>query len=159
MSMNDPLRIFITHSYQEHEEFTRVFEYLESRDNFFYENCSDPENKPAGGALEAVQEHLRNQIEKAEVVIFPVGMHAQDPNLYNFQLTVAQAFKKPILAIKSFGDTMIIPPEALKATNDIVEWNDRIITDTVRRLARGDASESDIIEFDIEGLDIPEIPK
>jgi hypothetical protein len=159
MSAKEPLRIFVTHAYQEHEEYARVYEYLESRDNFYYINCSDPENIPAGGEQEAVQEHIRKQIEPSEVVIFPVGVHAQDPELLKFQLMVAQVFKKPILAIKSFGDTMMIPREALEAADEIVEWNDRLITDTAKRLARGGGEEWDTIEFNVDDLDIPDLPE
>ena len=160
MSSNKPVRLFITHAYQEHEEYARVFEYLESRDNFYYVNCSDPDNKPEGGAKEAVQEHLRKQISAAEVVIYPVAMHNQDPGLISFQLTVAQAFKLPILAIKPFGETIQVPLKLLEPASEVVDWNDRVITDTLTRLARGGGSgDTDIIEFDIEGLDIPELPK
>jgi hypothetical protein len=159
MSAKEPLRIFVTHAYQEHEEYARVYEYLESRDNFYYVNYSDPENKPEGSDQEAVQEHLRKQIEPCEVVLFPVGVHAQDPKLLKFQLQVAQAFKKPILAIKSFGDTMMIPKDALEVADEIVEWNDRLITDTAKRLARGGGAEWDTIEFNVDDLDIPDLPE
>lgn len=157
MSAKEPLRLFVTHAYQEHEEYARVFEYLESRDNFYYVNCSDPDNKPQDGGLEAVQEHLRTQIEPAEVVIFPVGVHSQDTELLNFQLTVAQVFKKPIMAIESFGGTQAIPKQAMEAAAEIVAWNDRVITDTAKRLARGgDGGQWDTIDFDVDDLDIPE---
>ena len=159
MSSDNPLRIYVTHAYQEHEEYARVFEYLESRDNFFYVNCSEPDHRPGEGQ-DAVEEHLRNQIELSEVVIFPVGMHAQDTELFDFQLRVAQVFKKPILAIKAFGDTVMLPAKAMEMAKQIVEWNDRVITDAVKSLARGsDPGASDIIEFDMTGIDIPEIPK
>jgi len=160
MSAKKPVRLFITHAYQEHEEYARVFEYLESRDNFYYVNCSNPENKPEGGAKDAVQEHLRQQIRSAEVVVYPVALHAQDPGLITFQLHVAQAFKIPILAIKPFGETVQVPVKLLEPASEVVDWNDRVITDTLKRLAHGGGSgDTDIIEFDIEGLDIPELPK
>jgi Thoeris protein ThsB, TIR-like domain len=157
MSAKEPLRLFVMHAYQEHEEYARVFEYLESRANFYYVNFSDPDNKPQDGGLDAVQEHLRNQIEPAEVVLFPVGVHAQDPDLINFQLTVAQVFKKKILAIKSSGGTQAIPKQAMEAATETVEWNDRVITDMAKRLARGgDGAQWDTIDFDVDDLDMPE---
>jgi len=163
MSEKDPLRLFVTHAFQEHEEYARVFEYLESRDNFFYVNCSRPSDKPEGGAADAIQESIREQIKPCEVVVFPAGVYSQDPNLIKFELQVAQAFEKPVLAIMAFGGTQVIPKEAMEAASDTVEWNDRSITDAVKRLARGGGDDGDpmwdTVEFNIDDLDIPDLKK
>ncbi len=154
MTEKDPIRIFITHEFAPSDEYSRVFEYLESRDQFYYVNCSTPEDKPAGGR-EAIEESLRNQIKRAEVVIFPVGCIAESSPLLRFQFTVAQAFDKPILGIQSFGSTVTLSVQTLDICTDMVEWNDRIITDALRRLARDDESGSwDVIEFDTSDLDL-----
>jgi hypothetical protein len=154
MSEKDPIRLFVTHAFQEHEEYARIFEYLESRDNFFYNNCSDPEFELGPGGQEAIQEEIRRQIKQAEVVLFPLGVHAVKPQLIGFELQVAQAFKKPIIAIQAFGGTVNIPKQALEAADVVVGWDDRIIIDNIRQLARGvDKSQLDVIEFDLEGLD------
>ncbi len=151
MSEKDPIRLFVTHTFQEHEDYARVFEYLESRDNFFYVNYSDPYNKPEQGGQAALQEAIRQQVKLVEVVIFPVGMHSVNPQLIEFELQVAQAFDKPILAIMSFGGTLTIPTEVLARANETVEWNDHVIAETVRRLARGeDKAKWDVIEFDMD---------
>lgn len=151
MSEKDPIRLFVTHTFQEHEDYARVFEYLESRDNFFYVNYSDPYNKPEQGGQEALQEAIRQQVKLVEVVIFPVGMHSVNPQLIEFELQVAQAFDKPILAIMSFGGTQTIPQEVLARANETVEWNDHVIAETVRRLARGEENAKwDVIEFDMD---------
>jgi MTH538 TIR-like domain (DUF1863) len=149
MSEKSPLRIFVTHAFQEHEEYLRVFEYLESRDKFFYFNCSNPDPSLATGGEQAVQECLRSQIKSAEAVVFPVGLHAQNPRLIDFELNVAQAYKIPIIAIKSHGGTQSLPRNALLAATETVDWNDRLITDALRRHGRGeDIPKWDVIEFD-----------
>jgi hypothetical protein len=149
MSAKDPIRIFITHAFAEHEEYAQVFEYLESRDNFYYLALSDPEAQPSGE--EETQETVRQQIKNAEIVVFPFGVHMTSPKLIDFELRVGQAFKKPILAIKSFGGTQLVSDEASQAADEVVEWNDRIITDAIRRLARGeDTARWDVIEFDMD---------
>jgi hypothetical protein len=154
MSEKDPIRLFVTHAFQEHEEYARIFEYLESRDNFFYNNYSDPEFDPGPGGQEAIQEEVRRQIKQAEVVLFPLGVHAVKPQLIDFELQVAQAFKKPIIAIQAFGGTVNVPKQVLEAADVVVGWDDRIIIDNIRQLARGiDKSQLDVIEFDLEGLD------
>lgn len=149
MSATDPIRLFVAHNFEDHEEYAQVFEFLESRDNFYYVNFSDPENQPVG--LEPMQEAIRQQIKNAEIVLFPFGVHASNPQLIDFELRVAQAFKVPILGIKSFGVTQLVSDEALEAANEVVEWNDRVITDAIRRLARGeDTAQWDVIEFDMD---------
>ncbi len=147
MSATDPIRIFVTHNFEDHEEYARVFEYLESRDNFYYLNLSDPEARPNGP--EDAQETIRQQIRNVEIVLFPLGVHATNPQLIDFELRVAGAFKKPILGIKAFGVTQIVSDEAMQSADEVVEWNDRAITDAIRRLARGeDTAQWDVIEFD-----------
>ena len=149
MSETNPIRVFVAHAFQEHEEYARVFEYLESREKFYYQNCSDPDPSLAAGGQEAVQEAIRQQIRAAEAVLFPVGVHAQNPRLVDFQLKVAQAFDKPIIAIKSHGGTQALPRDALLAATEIVDWNNRLITDAARRHGRGeDIPKWDVIEFD-----------
>jgi len=149
MSELNPIRIFVTHAFQEHEFYTRVFEYLESRANFYYLNCSDLAASPAGGGEDALHEAIRKQIGDAEAVLFPVEIHAQNPRLIDFELTVAQAFKKPVIAIKSHGGTQSIPRDALAAAVEIVDWNDRLITEALRRHGRGEnVPKWDVIDFD-----------
>jgi hypothetical protein len=149
MSEKNPIRIFITHAFQEHEEYSRVFEYLESRDNFFYVNYSDPDGKPEHGGQEGMQEAIRNQIRRVEAVLFPVGIYSQDPRLIDFELNVAQAFDKPVIAIQAFGGTQALPKEVMAAAVETIEWNDRVIIDALRRFGRGeDVAKWDVIEFD-----------
>ena len=160
MSAKEPIRLYITHAFKPNEEYSRVFEYLESRDNFYYLNHSDPEKDVSAFTTEALQEEIRRQISPSEVVIFPAGCYADNPRLMDFILKVCQAFDKPILGIQGHGATINLPKEALEATTETVDWNDRMITDTAKRLARGGgAGELDTVEFDISDLDIPEIPK
>lgn len=159
MSEKDPIRLFVTHAFQENEEYARVFEYLESRDNFYYVNFSRPDDKPEGD-MEAIHESIRGQIEQCEVVLFPSGVHSQDPKLIDFELSVAQAFKKPIMAIMAFGGTQMIPQKAMAKATETVEWNDRAIIDTVKNLARGGGDQKwDVIEFDMDDPDVPDPPE
>lgn len=149
MSEKNPIKIFVTHAFQEHEEYSRVFEYLEARDNFFYVNYSDPDGKPEHGGQEGLHEVIRNQIKHVEAVLFPVGIYSQDPRLIEFELKVAQAFNKPVIAIQAFGRTQSVPKDAMVAAVETVEWNDRAITDALRQFGRGEnTAKWDVIEFD-----------
>ena len=50
MSQSNPVRIFITHAWENSDDYLRVFEYLESQRNFFYRNYSTPEGRPQGAS-------------------------------------------------------------------------------------------------------------
>jgi hypothetical protein len=151
MSESNPIRVFVAHVFAEYTDYLRVFEYLESRPNFFYLNCSNTGAKPAGPDSEAVKEALRRQIQLAEIVILPVALFARNPVLVTFQMDCAKGLKKPVLAIKSFGDTIAIQKSVLEKADEIVDWNDRAITDAIRRLARHEQTgQWDVIEFKLD---------
>jgi hypothetical protein len=83
--------------------------------------------------------------------IYPLDGLKESASLVLFQLTVAQSFDKPILVISSFGATIAMSKEMIDIASDIVDWNDRIIMDAARKLARGDHTATrDIIEFDTD---------
>ncbi len=152
MSEKDPFRVFVTHLFEENnEDYQRVFEYLESRDNFFYVNFSDPDSMPTAGGNEAVKEVLRNQIKEAEVVILPLAIFATNSDLVGFQLDYAQASKKPILGIQSFGGTVSIEKAVIDRCDDVIEWNERTIISGIKRLARNeDTAQWETIEFTLD---------
>jgi hypothetical protein len=149
MSEKKPFRVYVIHLFDENPEYLRVFEYLESRDNFFYRNCSEPAVQiKADNDLKA---EIRRQISTAEVVLFPVNLYAFNPVLVDFQLDAAKAIQKPIIAIKSFGETVMIKKAVLDKADDIVDWNDRAITEAIKTKARNDQSgQWETIEFKLD---------
>jgi hypothetical protein len=151
MSQDKPIRIYVVHAFSEHPDYLRVFEYLEGRPNFFYVNVSNPDAKLPDARPETAKEELRRQISIAEIVILPVQLFSTDPVLVRYQVDVARSTQKPILSIKSFGDTMAIPKAILDYSADMVDWNDRTIVDAIRRLARGeDTAHWETIEFKLD---------
>ena len=56
VSENNPIRVFVTHTFAETDDYLRVFEFLEANDNFFYLNVSKPENVPESGTVEALKD-------------------------------------------------------------------------------------------------------
>ncbi len=49
VSENNPIRVFVTHMFEEVDDYLRVFEFLESVDRFYYVNVSKPDNVPEEG--------------------------------------------------------------------------------------------------------------
>jgi hypothetical protein len=155
MTEKSPFHLFVVHEFREDAEYARVFEYLESRDNFFYLNYSNPEELPESSAVELLQEAIREQIKHSEVVIVPGGMLARQGGLIDFELVVAQAFNKPIILIQAFGATVALPKNLLDIAAEVVEWNERSIIDAIRRAARGeDTAKWDVVEFDLDDINL-----
>lgn len=151
MSEKNPFRIFVSHAFAEDEDYNRVFEYFESRDRFFYVNCSNPDNVPASGGMETLKDELLKQIKTAEIMVLPVGMYRKHTTLINYQMEAAKANQLPILAIKEFGGQMPDPPEIAKAVDQIVEWNDRAIAEAILYHARQEETvQWDVVEFDLD---------
>lgn len=151
MSEAKPIRIFVAHAFTEHPDYLRVFEYLESRPNFFYQNCSHPASRPAGEDSEQLKEELRRQIQLAEIMVLPVTLFAVNPVLITFEVDAAKGLGKPVLAVKSFGETVAIKKSLLDKADDIVDWNNHAICEAIKRLARNDNSgEWEVIEFKLD---------
>jgi hypothetical protein len=150
MSQDNPVRIFVTHTFAPNDDYFRVFEFLESSTNFFYRNCSSPELVPATGGTEALKDELRQQIKLAEVVVALDSAWSANRDLMVFQLNAAQAMDKPIVAMESFGSVEDIAEEIKARVNDVVPWNERMMVDIIRREARHEETTRwDVVEFDM----------
>ena len=150
MSERNPIRVFVTHSFSDHVDYHRVFEYLEAASNFFYVNCSAPDSVPATGGKEALKEELRNQIKSAEVVLVLSSLYAEHRDWITYQLDAAQALDLPIIALEPFGGVGQIPAEIAKRAAETVGWNERSIVDAARRQARHEETTRwEVIEFEM----------
>lgn len=150
MSEENPVSIFVTHVFEEDADYSRVFEYLESSTNFFYKNCSDPNNVPPSGGKEALKDELRSQIEQAEVVILPASMYTRHQDWISYQMIAAQATGTPIVALEPFGGVEEMHPDVSKRADGQVMWNERLIVDAIREHARGEnTTRFETIEFEM----------
>lgn len=150
MSQSHPIRLFITHVWDVSEDYLRVFEYLESANNFFYRNYSTPERPPVQDK-EALKEDLRRQIAPVECVIALPDAYERNQDLLTFQLLYAQASHKPVVLMKRFGSPAPVPKPLAELADEVVEWDERALVDAVRRQARHeDTARWDTIEFKID---------
>jgi hypothetical protein len=150
MSESNPIRIFVTHVFSEHPDYHRVFEYLESASNFFYTNCSKPDDIPVSGGPEAIKEKLLEQIRGSEVVVIVSTMFSENHSLITFQMDAAQAANLPLIAMEPFGGMGKVPAEVEARAAEVVGWNERLMVDVIRREARHeDTQRWDVIEFDM----------
>jgi hypothetical protein len=148
MSQQAPIRVFVTHCWQDSDDYSRLFEYLESARNFYYRNTSTPDKPPASGDTEAVREDLRQQINAAEIVVALASMYPGQPDLTIFQLNYAKSQKKPVLLLRPFGSRQELPRLLTDRSDESSEWEERGLVDAIRRLARHEnTARYDTIEF------------
>lgn len=148
MSEKNPIRVFVTHTFTENYDYLRVFEFLESMDQFFYLNVSKPEEMPTSGGLIAIKDELIAQIKECEAVIVLASLYAENTDLVKYQMDVAEANEKPCIAIRPFGGLAESPQELVDRANEHIDWNNREIVDALKRQARlEDTSRWDVIDF------------
>ena len=147
MSQRNPIKLFVSHAWEDDEDYFRVFEYLESDSNFYYQNYSTPDQRPMGDR-EALREDLRRQIAPAEIVVVPSGLCRKHGDLILFQMNFAKASDKPVLMLEPYGVKMQIPKALRDLADEVIAWDKRNLVDAIRRQARHeDTTRWDTIEF------------
>ena len=148
MSESNPIRVFVTHAFQETDDYLRVFEFLESADRFYYVNVSKPDNVPESGGIGAIKEELVAQIRESEAVIVLPSLYAEKESLGKFLMDAADANAKPMIAIRPFGGLQETPQAVVNRVREHIEWNDREIVDALKRQARGeDTARWEAVDF------------
>ena len=155
MSENNPIRVFATHTFEESDDYLRVFEFLESVDRFYYINVSKPEKIPMSGGLQAIKDELIQQIKESEAIFILPSLYQDKRDLVRFMMDVADANDKNMIAIKPFGGMAETPKEIADRAKELIDWNDREMADALRRQARGeDTSRWEVLDlpgFDADG--------
>jgi hypothetical protein len=151
MSHRDPIRVFVTHCFEESDDYVRVFEYLESARNFYYRNCGNLAQPEAARSQDAVREELRRQIGAAEVVIALSSLYSTQQDLLVFELNFAKASDKPVIFLPLFGREQ----PKLKTLDGLIDesiaWDERALVDSVKRQARHEETTRwDTIEFKLD---------
>ena len=148
MSEDNPIRVYVTHNFMETVDYLRVFEFLESVERFFYLNTSKPENVPKSGGIDAIQYELITQIKECEAVIVLASLYDEQTDLVLYQMDVAEAHGKPLIAIRPFGGMQETSPALVERVNEHLDWNEREMVDSLTRQARlEDTSRWDVVDF------------
>ncbi|MEO0422421.1 MAG: hypothetical protein AAF184_08820 [Pseudomonadota bacterium] len=146
MSESDPIRICVSHTWSEHDDYHRFFEYIGEVDSFFYSNLSKPLAEPPTSRLD-VEQRLGTQIEAAEILIVLVPVWEENAPLIELQIALARRHRRPIIALRASGAQTF--PKALETlVDDVVIWNERLIVDAILRHARGDhTNRFEVLDF------------
>jgi hypothetical protein len=146
----NPIRLFVTHSWEENDDYARVFEYLEAPGTFYYTNTSQPHAKRPIDK-ESEREDLRRQIAPCEVVIALPAAYRAAPELVLFQMTFAKAADRPVVAMENFGSTEPLAKAIKDLADEVSAWNERSLIDALKRQARHQESTRwDTIEFKLD---------
>jgi hypothetical protein len=155
VSENNPIRVFVTHVFEESDDYIRVFEFLESVDRFYYINVSKPENIPSGGGVEAIKDELIEQIKAAEAFVVVSDAYEKKGDLVSYMMDVAEANDIGMIAVRPFGGMTETPQNIVDRVDEHVEWNARKIVDTIKRQGRGEETARwevlDFPGFDADG--------
>ena len=151
MSQSDPIRVYTTHAWELSEDYLRVYEFLESARNFYYRNCSSPEQRPVDTSTEGQREELRRQMQNAEVVVALASLYSTQRELLVFQLHFAKAGNKPVVLLPGFGSEQVIPRAVTELADFQAGWDERALVDAIRLQARHEETTRwDTIEFKID---------
>jgi hypothetical protein len=146
----NPIRLFVTHAWEENDDYLRVFEYLEAPGTFYYQNTSQPQAKRPIDK-ESEREDLRRQIAPCEVVIVVPATYRSAQDLVVFQMAFAKAADRPIVAMENFGSMEPLPKAVKDLADEVSAWNERSLIDALRRQARHQESTRwDTIEFKLD---------
>jgi hypothetical protein len=150
MSRVNPIRLFVTHVWVEHDDYARVFEYLEASGTFYYVNTSQPQAKRPIDK-ESQREDLRRQISPSEVIVVLPAVYHIAPELVLFQMNFAKAADRPIVALEYFGSTDPLPKAIKDLADEVTAWNERNLIDALRRQARHEETTRwDSIDFKLD---------
>jgi hypothetical protein len=150
MSESNPIRLYAVHGWQQDEDYVRLFEYIESADNFFYRALSDPNaQSPKGDGAVARRALINDALTQAECVVCTAGTWDRYNDWARFTVETARSLDVPVVAIEHFGPkNMDIRLKGHAA--ETVGWDSRSIVDAIRREARHeDTTRFDMIEFDL----------
>jgi len=148
VSESNPIRVFVTHTFEESDDYHRVFEFLESVDRFYYLNVAKPENSPSEGGLDAIKDELIQQIKSSEAFVVVSDVFNKNPDLVSYMMDVAEANGIGMIATKPFGGMAETAPGVVERAQEHVEWNDRELVDAIKRQGRGeDTARWEVIDF------------
>ena len=120
--------LFISHSWNYNDSYTRLKNLLESRSYFSFRKYSVQSDEPKNNWTE-----IENNIKWSSIVILIAGMYASYSSSIKKELRLAKKYSKPTLAIIPWGSGK---SSDLKNECDcVVGWNTESIVKAIRDLA------------------------
>lgn len=127
--------IFISHSWDYSEHYEKIKNWLNESKYFSWSDYSVPLSDPLEEKDKIkLQYDLRKKISLCSCIIILSGMYVSYSEWIDFEINTALSFKKPIIAVKPWGQERI--PRIISEIADVVVgWNSSSIVDAVRAYA------------------------
>jgi hypothetical protein len=143
---SDPVRLFVTHRWTDHDDYHRFLEYIGEVDSFFYKNLTRPTEDRPGSRLKT-EEVLAQGIEAAEALIVLAPVWEEEPALIELQIALARRHRRAVIALRASG-SQTFPRELEALVDAVVIWNERLIVDAILLHARGDQTNRfEVLDF------------
>lgn len=131
-------RLFISHAWKYGDDYIRLVNLLNNAKYFSYYNYSAPSEKPlfplgTPYTNSDIARKITDKITPAQAVIVIAGMYAAHRYWMQYEIDEAVRLKKPIIAVKPWGNTLI-PTYVSNNATEIVGWNTDSIVSAIRRL-------------------------
>lgn len=130
--------LFISHAWKYGDEYDRLVELLDNANNFSWRNYSAPKQKPLQNldssdvkTKSEITSAISRKISPANVVVVISGMYANNREWMEKEIEIAQDYKKPIIAIKPWGNSNI-PVYITNIATITVNWNTDSIVNAIR---------------------------
>jgi Thoeris protein ThsB, TIR-like domain len=148
MPQEQPYKIFVSHAWHPHDDYTRLFEYLGDATDFYYVNLSTPDVPPSDTSRTGIEAALARQIGPAEVVVILGGMYDEHKDMLDLEMALAKKHARPIIGLRPSG-SQVVPKGVEARATEIVVWSTRSIVDAIKLLARGEQTNRfEVIDFD-----------
>lgn len=133
--------LFISHAWKYGDDYDRLTKLLDSAPYFYYRNYSAPSHKPLQN-LNATDAQTKSQIKSAidrkiqhvNAVIIISGMYYTNRYWMQYELDCAIKYKKPIIALKPYGNS-VVPADILSKANAVVNWSTDSIVTVIRQVS------------------------
>jgi hypothetical protein len=117
-------KLFISHTSEEDEEYTRFIDKLNDSYDFQWENHSV--------LGETSKEDIRRQIEPVDVVVILSGLYSRNRDIIQVQIDVARELEKPVVVIRPWGMENV-PGNLESMASGVVGWNTHCVVDNIRK--------------------------
>lgn len=126
-------RLFISHAWSYHDDYTRLIDLLDNANDFIYSNYSVPRDDKFGRmTANQLKEELKDQIRPINCFVALAGVYMSHSDWIQFELDFADLIRKPIIGIKPWGNSNVSSAVS-DVAQEIVGWNTDSIVDAIRK--------------------------
>lgn len=128
--------LFVSHSWNYGDAYTRLVKLLDAARNFSYRNYSVPKDDPVHDAptTEALRAAIQQRMVFCQVVIVLAGKYATYSEWIQREIEIAKTdYKKPVVAVRPWGSTQVSTVVA-RAADRLVNWSTSSIVSAIREL-------------------------